>query len=79
MKARCSKILFFYPQPVYDWTDKQYQTGVNAVSLYQSETMVRMDYLQETVTSIGDRQLVIQRATDLPAADYPAGYPMCMD
>ena len=52
---------------------------MNAVSLYQSETMVRMDYLQETVTSIGDRQLVIQRATDLPAADYPAGYPMCMD
>ena len=28
---------FFHLQPVYDWTDKQYQTGVDAPSLYQSE------------------------------------------
>ena len=70
---------FFHPQPVYDWTDKQYQTGVDAVSLYQSETMVRMDYLKETITAIGDRQLVAQRATSLPVPDYPADYPICMD
>ena len=70
---------FFHPQPVYDWTDKQYQSGVDAISLYQSETMVRMDYLKETTTAIGDRQLVAQRATDLPAADYPADYPICLD
>ena len=70
---------FFHPQPVYDWTAKQYQTGVDAVSLYQSETMVRMDYLRETITAIGDRQLVAQRATSLPVPDYPADYPICMD
>ena len=41
--------------------------------------MVRMDYLRETITAIGDRQLVAQRATNLPAPDYPADYPICMD
>ena len=59
--------------------DKQYQASVDAISLYQSETIVRMDYLRKTITAIGDRQLVAQRAIGLPAPDYPANYPICMD
>ena len=70
---------FFHPQPVYEWTDKQYQAGVDAISLYQSETMIRMDYLKETIMTVGDRKIVAERAANLPTPNYPANYPICMD
>ena len=70
---------FFDPQPVYNWAKKQYQAGVDAISLYQSETLVRMDYLKETLTAIGDQKLVAQRAKSMPEPDFPSDYTICMD
>ena len=65
------------PQSVYDWAKKQYQVGVDAISLYQSETLARMNYLQETLTTVGDQQLVSQRAKTMPVPNFPADYPIC--
>lgn len=60
---------FFHPKPVYQIASRQYQAGVDAMSLYQTETLARMDYLHETMLSIGDRELVTQRANELPDPD----------
>ena len=49
------------------------------MSLYQSETLVRMDYLEETLKEIGDRELVARRAEELPQEDIPTDYPIGMD
>ncbi|MCS5611844.1 MAG: hypothetical protein NZ961_15600, partial [Candidatus Poribacteria bacterium] len=51
----------------------------DAISLYQSETLVRMDYLKEILTVIGDQKLVAQRAKTMPEPDFPSDYPICMD
>lgn len=38
-----------------------------------------MNYLQETLTTVGDQQLVSQRAKTVPVPNFPADYPICMD
>ena len=39
------------------------------MSLYQTETLARMDYLHETLQAIGSRNLVITRAAELSDPD----------
>jgi len=70
---------FFHRKPVYQLADRQYKAGADAMSLYQSETLVRMDYLVETLKEIGDKELVARRAKELPQEDIPADYPIGMD
>ncbi len=70
---------FFHRKPVYKLANRQYGAGADAMSLYQSESLVRMDYLKETLKEIGDRKIVACRAEELPEADIPADYPIGMD
>ena len=70
---------FYDPQPVYALAGRQYAAGADAMSLYQSETLVRMPYLTDMLREIGDRQSVLRRARELPAPDFPEGYPIAMD
>ena len=70
---------FFHRKPLYQMAKRQYQAGADAMSLYQSETLVRMDYLKETLQEIGDRKLVTRRAEELPEPDIPADYPIGLD
>jgi len=70
---------FFHRKPVYQMANRQYKAESDAMSLYQSETLVRMDYLKETLQEIGDRELVARRAEELPEPDIPADYPIGLD
>lgn len=70
---------FFHQKPVYQMANRQYKAGADAMSLYQSETLVRMDYLKETLKEIGDRELVARRAEELLEPDIPADYPIGLD
>jgi hypothetical protein len=45
---------------------EQYQAGVDGMSLYQSETTLRMPHLQELSAKLGDRQAVAAAASDEP-------------
>jgi len=66
---------FFHRKPVYQLAKRQYEAGVDAMSLYQSESLVRMDYLKETLQEIGNRDVVIKRAKELPDPKIPDEYP----
>ena len=70
---------FFHRKPVYQMAHRQYKANADAMSLYQSETLARMDYLKETLKEIGDRELVSRRAEELPEPDISADYPIGVD
>ena len=70
---------FFHRKPVYQMAHRQYKANADAMSLYQSETLARMDYLKETLKEIGDRELVARRVEELPDPDIPADYPIGVD
>jgi hypothetical protein len=56
---------FFHPKPVFQRAARQYHAGVDAMSLYQSEALVRMPYLVDTINSIGDCAVVHKRVEEL--------------
>ena len=70
---------FYDPKPVYELARRQYAAGVDAMSIYQSETLVRMPYLQVMLREIGDGDVVEQKAKELPDPGFPADYPIGMD
>ena len=70
---------FFHPKPVYQFAHRQYRTGADAMTLYQSETLARMDYLKETLRKIGDRQGVAQKAANLSDPNFPSDHPIGLD
>lgn len=45
---------------------EQYAAGVDGMSLYQSETALRMPHLQELASKLGDRQAVARAASSEP-------------
>ena len=57
---------FFHPKPVYQLAARQYKAQADAMSLYQTESLARMNYLEETIKALGDRDLVARRAEQLP-------------
>jgi len=65
---------FFHPAPVYEKADRQYGAGVDAMSLYQSEALVRMPYLEEPIGAIGDPETVAKRAAETDAPDSLSRY-----
>jgi hypothetical protein len=70
---------FYHPQPVYALAEHQYRAGVDGMSLYQSETLVRMDYLRTLLREMGDPAIVRRRARTMPFPDFPEGYPIGLD
>lgn len=70
---------FFHPRPIYQLALRQYNAGADTMTLYQSETLVRMDYLKETLREIGDRRRVAQKTTDLPDPNFPPEHPIGLD
>lgn len=70
---------FYHPQPVYELAREQYEAGVDAMSLYQSETLVRMDYLSEFLKDLGERSIVAEKARGLPRPKLPEDYMIGMD
>ena len=57
---------FFRPKPMYRLLDRQYAAGVDAMSVYQSESLARMDYLREHLPLVGDPAAVKARAAADP-------------
>ena len=53
-------------RPVYELALRQYDAGVDAMSLYQSEMLARMPYLQPMIREINDKEAVKRRITELP-------------
>jgi hypothetical protein len=62
---------FYHPRPIYERADRQYRAGVDAISLYQTETLARMPYLKEMLLEISDRETVTRRLGDLPRVEIP--------
>ena len=45
---------FFRPGPAYQLADRQFRAGADGMSLYQTETLVRMPYLQNVIRTFAD-------------------------
>ena len=55
---------FYLAQPAYAQVARQYAAGVDGMSLYQSETLVRMGYLKELLAELGRPKIVAGRAAE---------------
>ena len=49
------------------------------MSLYQSETLVRMEYLKELIGNLGKPEVVTRMAEELPVPDLPENDDTGMD
>lgn len=56
--------------------DRQYRAGVDAMSLYQSESLTRRDYLQPLIRHLGDKDWIADKAVavETPTPDHPHFY-----
>jgi len=63
-------------KPVYELAARQYEAAVDAMSLYQSEMLARMPYLQPMIREIGDKEAVKRRITQL--AEYTGANRHCI-
>ena len=67
IESRVEKNTGFYaPQPAYALAAQQYAAGVDGMSLYQSETLVRMAYLAQFLSDVGVPATVAEQANALP-------------
>ncbi len=60
---------FFHPKPAYRKVARQYRAGCDAMSLYQSEILVRLPYLSDLVRDLGCPDAVTDQAESLPDPD----------
>ncbi len=70
---------FYHPQPVYALANDQYNAGVDAMTVYQSETLFHLPYLQPLLTQIGNKSGVKSLSRKLDKPDFPPHYPIGMD
>jgi hypothetical protein len=63
-----------YLKPVYQTAHRQYQAGADAMSLYQTESTAREEFLKPTFKEIGFPKIVAGRVQELPDPDLPPGY-----
>ena len=70
---------FYDPQPVYAMADLGYAAGVDAMSLYQSESLARMAYLASMLPELARPSLCARHAAELPRPDFPPDYPIACD
>ena len=72
IESRVEKNTGFYaPQPAYALAAQQYAAGVDGMSLYQSETLVRMAYLAQLLSDVGVPAIVAEQANALPRPTRP--------
>jgi len=72
IESRVEKNTGFYaPQPAYALAARQYAAGVDGMSLYQSETLVRMAYLAQLLSDVGLPSIVAEQANALPRPTRP--------
>ena len=72
IESRVEKNTGFYaPQPAYALAARQYAAGVDGMSLYQSETLVRMEYLAQLLSDVGVPAIVAEQANALPRPTRP--------
>ncbi|MCY3789020.1 MAG: hypothetical protein OXH63_09565 [Gemmatimonadetes bacterium] len=72
IESRVEKNTGFYaPQPAYALAARQYAAGVDGMSLYQSETLVRMEYLAQLLRDMGVPAIVAEQAKALPVPTRP--------
>ena len=62
---------FYLAQPAYELVVRLYAAGVDGMSLYQSETLVRMGYLKELLAELGRPETVAGRAATVPKPIEP--------
>ena len=60
---------FYHDKPVYEKVARQYRAGADALSIYQSETLARLEYLKTFLSESGNKQTVIEKAKTLPDPD----------
>jgi hypothetical protein len=70
---------FYHPQPVYALANDQYNAGVDAMTVYQSETLFHLPYLQPMLNQIGNKTRVKTLSLELGNPDFPPNYPVGMD
>ena len=72
IESRVEKNTGFYaPQPAYALAARQYAAGVDGMSLYQSETLVRMEYLAQLLSDVSVPAIVAEQANALPRPTRP--------
>ncbi|NKB65456.1 MAG: hypothetical protein GKR89_00205 [Candidatus Latescibacteria bacterium] len=69
----------FHLQPALSLAAAQYAAGVDGLSLYQSESMVRMRYLDDLLATLPYPEPVAERAASLAVPDLPADHGLGMD
>lgn len=61
---------FYHPKPVYKKIARQYLAGADALSIYQSETLTRLEYLKPFIREAGARRQVIEKAETMDDPDH---------
>lgn len=62
---------WFFPRPAHELVHRQLQDGADGVSVYQSESLVRLPYLQELLRDIADKEAAARRLKTLPELVLP--------
>jgi hypothetical protein len=60
---------FYHDKPAFQKVARQYRGGADAMSLYQSETLARLDYLSDLIPHLGDKAAVLDKAESLDDPD----------
>jgi hypothetical protein len=60
---------FFHPKPALAKVDRQLRAGADAVSIYQSETLARLEYLKPLIRDCGSKDTVDEKSRRLADPD----------
>ncbi|MFP4026185.1 MAG: hypothetical protein ACLFWL_00150 [Candidatus Brocadiia bacterium] len=69
----------YKPKHAYELLAQQYDAGVDSISIYQTETLARMGYLQDLMLEAGTPETVIGRADELPGKSRSDTSPVGVD
>lgn len=61
----------YHPKPVCQKAHRQYEAGADAMSVYQTDVLIHMPYLQDLIREIADRTTVARRCQELPDPERP--------
>ncbi len=60
---------FYHDKPVYEKAARQYRAGADAMSIYQTETLARLDYLKSFLVTAGNTGKVIENSEKMSDPD----------
>ena len=63
---------FYHPKKAYEIVDRQYKAGVDALSLYQTDDLLRLEYPKEMISEIGNKEIVTKRVNELKGVELNA-------